>query len=69
MCKSMSPECWNESNCQCDHCYYHYNFCMFEQPIVALQINAQMENVTNLRADGEDFRWYMKVRLMLCNWD
>lgn len=30
---------------------------------VALQFKATLENVTNLRPMGEDFRWYLKVRL------
>lgn len=30
---------------------------------VALQLKATLENVTNLRPVGEDFRWYLKVRL------
>ena len=28
----------------------------------ALQLKAEMENVTNLKAEGDDFRWYFKVR-------
>ena len=30
---------------------------------IALQLKATLENVTNLRPVGEDFRWYLKVRL------
>ncbi|XP_070195725.1 UPF0587 protein v1g245604-like isoform X2 [Littorina saxatilis] len=29
-------------------------------PKIALQIQAQMENITDLKPDGEDFRYYMK---------
>lgn len=29
---------------------------------IALQLKATLENVTNLRPVGEDFRWYLKVR-------
>lgn len=28
---------------------------------IALQIKANLENVTELQPDGEDFRWYLKV--------
>lgn len=28
---------------------------------IALQLKATLENVTNLRPVGEDFRWYLKV--------
>ncbi|KAG3283198.1 hypothetical protein H1C71_033726 [Ictidomys tridecemlineatus] len=27
---------------------------------IALQLKATLENVTNLRPVGEDFRWYLK---------
>ena len=37
-------------------------FCSSSQKI-ALQLKATLENVTNLRPVGEDFRWYLKVRL------
>jgi len=31
-----------------------------------LQLKANLENLTKLKPDGEDFRWYLKVRLCLC---
>ena len=33
---------------------------------IGLQIQAQLENVTNLLATGEDFRWYLKTRCASC---
>jgi len=36
--------------------------CLIQQKI-GLQLNAQLENITELKADGEDFRWYVKVGL------
>jgi hypothetical protein len=30
-----------------------------------LQLKANLENLTKLKPDGEDFRWYLKVRLIL----
>ena len=32
---------------------------------IALEIKADLENVTNLIADGEDFRWYLKVSIIM----
>uniref|UniRef100_A0A8D0F6H8 CXXC motif containing zinc binding protein n=1 Tax=Strix occidentalis caurina TaxID=311401 RepID=A0A8D0F6H8_STROC len=29
---------------------------------IGLQLRATLENITRLRAEGEDFRWYLKVR-------
>jgi len=34
---------------------------------IGLQISAQLENVTDLRAVGEDFRWYLKLKCTHCN--
>jgi len=34
---------------------------------IALQLSAQLENVTDLTAEGEDFRWYLKLRCSHCN--
>jgi len=34
---------------------------------IGLQISAQLENVTDLRAEGEDFRWYLKLKCSHCN--
>ncbi|XP_006825738.1 CXXC motif containing zinc binding protein-like [Saccoglossus kowalevskii] len=31
-----------------------------------LQIKANLENVTNLQPDGEDFRWYLKLKCLNC---
>ena len=31
---------------------------------IALQFKAQLDNITDLRPVGEDFRWYLKVRLL-----
>ncbi|XP_027462049.1 CXXC motif containing zinc binding protein-like isoform X2 [Zalophus californianus] len=33
---------------------------------IALQLKATLENVTNLRPLGEDFRWYLKVKCGNC---
>ena len=33
---------------------------------IGLQIKAQLENVTNLLAAGEDFRWFMKTKCASC---
>lgn len=33
---------------------------------VGLQIKAQLENITNLAPDGEDFRWYLKLKCANC---
>ncbi|XP_025110791.1 UPF0587 protein v1g245604-like [Pomacea canaliculata] len=35
-------------------------------PKVALQIQAQMENITNLKTEGDDFRWYLKLKCENC---
>ncbi|XP_054764182.2 CXXC motif containing zinc binding protein-like [Lytechinus pictus] len=34
---------------------------------IGLQIKANLENVTNLGPDGDDFRWYMKMKCSSCN--
>nr|CAG4636641.1 EOG090X0HQJ [Eubosmina coregoni] len=34
---------------------------------IGLKIKATLENVTNLRSDGEDFRYYIKVKCGSCN--
>jgi len=31
---------------------------------IGLQIKAQMENCTALAPEGEDFRWYLKLRYL-----
>lgn len=33
---------------------------------IELQITAQLENVTSLKAGGEDFRWYLKLSCVQC---
>ena len=33
---------------------------------IELQLKATLENLTNLKADGEDFRWYLKVKCLNC---
>ncbi|XP_046337027.1 CXXC motif containing zinc binding protein-like [Haliotis rufescens] len=33
---------------------------------ISLQISAQLENVTNVKAVDEDFRWYLKLRCHNC---
>lgn len=33
---------------------------------IGLKIRARLENVTKLRADGDDFRWYLKVYISMC---
>ena len=32
---------------------------------IALQFKAQLDNITGLRPEGEDFRWYLKVHIEL----
>nr|CAG4651458.1 EOG090X0HQJ [Simocephalus serrulatus] len=34
---------------------------------IGLKFKATLENLTNLRPDGEDFRWYLKVKCGSCN--
>jgi len=34
---------------------------------IGLQISAQLENVTDLKAEGDDFRWYLKLKCTHCN--
>lgn len=33
---------------------------------IALQIKAVLENITKLQPDGDDFRWYVKVKCANC---
>ena len=33
---------------------------------IGLQVRAQLENVTDLKPDGEDFRWYLKLKCVGC---
>ncbi|XP_070562924.1 CXXC motif containing zinc binding protein-like [Ptychodera flava] len=33
---------------------------------IGLQIRANLENVTNLQPEGEDFRWYLKLKCLNC---
>ena len=33
---------------------------------IGLQIRAQLENVTKLKPEGEDFRWYLKLKCVGC---
>ncbi|KAK2150874.1 hypothetical protein LSH36_384g01036 [Paralvinella palmiformis] len=33
---------------------------------IGLQIKAQLQNVTDLTPEGEDFRWYLKLRCVNC---
>lgn len=40
-------------------CVILRSFAYFQK--LALQVKANLENVTNLASSGEDFRWYMKV--------
>ncbi|XP_076441463.1 UPF0587 protein v1g245604-like [Babylonia areolata] len=35
-------------------------------PKIALQLKAELENVTNLKPEGEDFRWFMKLKCESC---
>lgn len=39
--------------------FLFFNFSNLQK--IALQIKANLENVTNLLPEGEDFRWYLKV--------
>ena len=32
---------------------------------IALQFKAQLDNITALRPEGEDFRWYLKVYVLI----
>ncbi|XP_070601985.1 CXXC motif containing zinc binding protein isoform X2 [Erythrolamprus reginae] len=34
---------------------------------IGLQLKATLENITNLRPVGEDFRWYLKLKCGNCN--
>jgi len=33
---------------------------------ISLQLKANFENVTNLTAEGEDFRWFLKLKCLNC---
>ena len=33
---------------------------------IAFQIKANLENLTNLKPEGKDFRWYIKVKCQSC---
>ncbi|CAD5113383.1 DgyrCDS2556 [Dimorphilus gyrociliatus] len=33
---------------------------------ISLELKARLENVTNFKADGEDFRWYLKLKCLNC---
>ncbi|XP_045157646.2 CXXC motif containing zinc binding protein-like [Mercenaria mercenaria] len=33
---------------------------------IALQFKANLENLTNLKPEGEDFRWYIKLKCLNC---
>ncbi|PKK27195.1 hypothetical protein A306_00004281, partial [Columba livia] len=33
---------------------------------IGLQLRATLENITRLRAEGEDFRWYLKLKCGNC---
>merc|ERR1711988_1583990 len=33
---------------------------------IGLQFKANLENVTKLKPDGEDFRWYLKLKCLNC---
>ncbi|XP_041357121.1 UPF0587 protein v1g245604-like isoform X2 [Gigantopelta aegis] len=33
---------------------------------ISLQISAQLENLTCLKPEGEDFRWYLKLKCLNC---
>merc|ERR1712228_1089788 len=33
---------------------------------IGLQIKAQLENITKLKIEGEDFRWYVKLKCLSC---
>ena len=39
--------------------YYFFAFVFIQK--IGLQLKAQLENLTKLKPDGEDFRWYLKV--------
>ena len=34
---------------------------------IGLQLSAQLENVTNLKPEEDDFRWYLKVILIFAS--
>ncbi|KAK3105086.1 hypothetical protein FSP39_016974 [Pinctada imbricata] len=34
---------------------------------IGLQLKADLENLTNLRPDGDDFRWYIRLRCSNCS--
>ena len=33
---------------------------------IELQMKCTLENLTNLKAEGEDFRWYLKLKCLNC---
>ncbi|XP_060586424.1 CXXC motif containing zinc binding protein-like [Ruditapes philippinarum] len=33
---------------------------------IGLQIKALLENITNLKAEGEDFRWFIRLKCLNC---
>ncbi|KXJ18977.1 UPF0587 protein [Exaiptasia diaphana] len=33
---------------------------------ISLQFKANLENITNIRPEGDDFRWYLKVKCLNC---
>ncbi|VDI65263.1 CXXC motif containing zinc binding protein-like [Mytilus galloprovincialis] len=33
---------------------------------IGLQFKADLENITNLKPDGEDFRWYLRLKCISC---
>ncbi|XP_031568015.1 UPF0587 protein v1g245604-like [Actinia tenebrosa] len=33
---------------------------------ISLQFKANLENITNVKPDGDDFRWYLKLKCLNC---
>ncbi|XP_020624909.1 UPF0587 protein C1orf123 homolog isoform X3 [Orbicella faveolata] len=48
-----------------DTCFSAQN-CRGKMVRIALQFKASLENLTNVRPDDEDFRWYLKLQCQNC---
>ncbi|VDI83042.1 Hypothetical predicted protein [Mytilus galloprovincialis] len=33
---------------------------------IGLQFKTELQNITNLKPDGEDFRWYLRLKCISC---
>lgn len=46
-----------------------FTFCNILNKRIALQFKANLENLTNVKPEGEDFRWYLKLQCQNCGED